>query len=86
LGEFSDFFGQAYGLIRNCVGQAFDVDGSLRRNDAVLGKMATQCVDRLSALASDSNATNRIVGREAASTIASASATSFFCRFTNGFT
>ena len=31
-------------------------------------------------------ATNRIVGREAASAIASASAMSFFCRFTNGFT
>ena len=30
--------------------------------------------------------TNRIVGRCAASQIASASATSFFCRFTNGFT
>jgi len=35
------------------VGQAFDVDGSLWRNDAVLGKMATQCVDRLSALADE---------------------------------
>jgi hypothetical protein len=31
-------------------------------------------------------ATNRIVGRNAATEIASASATSFFCRFTNGFT
>ena len=31
-------------------------------------------------------ATTRIVGREAASQIASASAASFFCRFTNGFT
>ena len=31
-------------------------------------------------------ATNRIVGREAASQIASASAASFFWRFTNGFT
>ena len=30
--------------------------------------------------------TNRIVGRCAASQIASASAMSFFCRFTNGFT
>ena len=30
--------------------------------------------------------TNRIVGRCAASQIASASAASFFCRFTNGFT
>jgi len=30
--------------------------------------------------------TNRIVGRCAASQIASASAISFFCRFTNGFT
>ena len=31
-------------------------------------------------------ATKRIVGREAASQIASASAASFFCRFTNGLT
>jgi hypothetical protein len=31
-------------------------------------------------------ATNRIVGRSAASAIASASARSFFCRFTKGFT
>jgi hypothetical protein len=31
-------------------------------------------------------AANRIVGRCAASQIASASAVSFFCRFTNGFT
>ena len=31
-------------------------------------------------------ATNRIVGRCAASTIASASFVSFFCLFTNGFT
>ena len=31
-------------------------------------------------------ATKRIVGRCAASQIASASAMSFFCRFTNGFT
>jgi hypothetical protein len=31
-------------------------------------------------------ATNRIVGRCAASQIASASAMSFFCRFTNGLT
>ena len=31
-------------------------------------------------------ATKRIVGRDAASQIASASAASFFCRFTNGFT
>jgi hypothetical protein len=31
-------------------------------------------------------ATNSIVGRVAASAIASASAMSFFCRFTNGFT
>ena len=31
-------------------------------------------------------ATKRIVGREAASQIASASAASFFFRFTNGFT
>jgi hypothetical protein len=31
-------------------------------------------------------ATKRIVGRAAASLIASASATSFFYRFTNGFT
>ncbi len=30
--------------------------------------------------------TKRIVGRCAASQIASASAASFFCRFTNGFT
>lgn len=30
--------------------------------------------------------TNRIVGRMAASAMASASARSFFCRFTNGFT
>lgn len=51
MGQLSDFFGQAYGLIRDWVGQAFDVDGSLWRNDAVLGKMAMQRVDRLSALA-----------------------------------
>jgi hypothetical protein len=31
-------------------------------------------------------ATKRMVGREAASAIASASAASFFCRFTYGFT
>ena len=31
-------------------------------------------------------ATNRMVGRDAASAIASASARSFFCLFTNGFT
>jgi hypothetical protein len=31
-------------------------------------------------------ATKRIVGRPAASVIASASAMSFFCRFTNGLT
>ena len=31
-------------------------------------------------------ATKRIVGRAAASQIASASAASFFCRLTNGFT
>ena len=31
-------------------------------------------------------ATKRIVGREAAAQIASASVASFFCRFTNGFT
>ena len=36
--------------------------------------------------ASDFTATNRIVGRVAASAIASASAMSFCCRFTNGFT
>jgi hypothetical protein len=36
--------------------------------------------------ASDFGSTNRIVGRAAASAIASASAASFFCRFTNGFT
>ncbi len=35
---------------------------------------------------SDFGATNRIVGRAAASAIASASAASFFCRFTKGFT
>ena len=31
-------------------------------------------------------ATKRIIGREAASQIAFASAASFFCRLTNGFT
>jgi hypothetical protein len=36
--------------------------------------------------ASDFTATKRIVGRAAASAIASASAMSFFCRFKNGFT
>jgi hypothetical protein len=62
LGEVSNAFWQAYGLICNCVGQAFDVDGSLRRNDAVLGKMAARhangvlsarYVDRLSALTNE---------------------------------
>ena len=37
-------------------------------------------------LASLLRATKRMVGRVAASTIASASAVSFFCRFTDGFT
>ncbi len=40
---------------------------------------------RLLLLAS-SGATKRMVGRGAASAIASASAASFFCRLTNGFT
>lgn len=52
----------------------------------------TQCVDQLSALIDQLfsgavfGSTKRIVGRCAASTIASASAASFFCRFTNALT
>jgi hypothetical protein len=102
LGEFSDAFWQAYGLVRNRVGQAFDMDRSLLCNDAMVCKMASQCVHRLGALADEHlsstkqhgtrllslglQCNERIVGREAASTMASASATSFFCLFTNGFT
>jgi hypothetical protein len=61
-GELSGAFWQAYGLIRNCVAQAFDVDSSLRGNNVVLGKMATRHangvllarrIDRLSALADE---------------------------------
>jgi hypothetical protein len=64
--------------------------------------MAAQCIDNLGALAHQKIAgsktiaaacdaslftcTKRIVGRCDASQIASASAASFFCRFTNGFT
>ena len=46
---------------------------------SINGTTALACVSALFA-------TNRIVGRCAASQIASASAASFFCRFTNGFT
>ncbi len=74
----------------------------LRRDDAELRKMSPQRVDCLRALANqqiarvEQHALRLLLprlhrheahrGREAASQIASASAASFFCRFTNGFT
>jgi hypothetical protein len=74
----------------------------LERDPAILCKEPSQGIDRLRALSHQqvastehgraglllllSIATKRILGRWAASQIASASAASFFCRFTNGFT
>jgi len=34
MGQFSETIWQAYGPVQNGVGQAFDVNSSLRRNDA----------------------------------------------------
>ena len=77
--------------------QAIDMDWPLGRNDPELRQMATQRVDRLGALAHQKiacpeqhapccsfvfTATKLMVGRDAASQIASASAASFFCRLT----
>ena len=81
--------------------QPLDVRRTLRRDQPVLGEVPAQRVDDLGALADQeiarpetrrrpasprSSRHERMVGRWAASQIASASAMSFFWRLTNGFT
>ena len=75
---------------------------ALAKDIAIFAEVPAQGVDALGALAhqkiagpettplaccaSSFTGTKRMLGRCAASQIASASASSFFCRFTNGFT
>jgi hypothetical protein len=84
------------------LGQFAGVSGPLRRDDANLGQVAPQPIEQLRALRNQHLArlvthqrglilqramtTNRIDGLATASQIAAASAASFFCRRTYGFT
>lgn len=98
--EAANLLGNVWAVERRA--QAGQVLCPKRGDDAILGKMPAQGVYRLGAcltsrsrvlkampeacFSEDLTATKRMVGRSAASAIASASTISFFCRLTNGFT
>ena len=97
----SGFRKRRFGILRRH-NKLLDVGRPLGDNQTELGKMTTQGVDDLRALTHQCIACpkhhrcglrhlalhrhERIAGRWTASQIASASAASFFCRFTNGLT